>query len=238
MIKDILLVEDDLSFALGLRMQLEELYPEAKIVHCETSDEAFAVLTSESIDLVLIDVVLEDDQAGITLGKLAQFHQVPFIFITGFARDDLFERALQLKPDNYLQKPVSIRSLKYAVELAVNGRKPSGKRAKNAPPSSLLLRTKAGMLEKVMVDDILYLEAFGNYCHIATADKKYVHRMPIKSYAEMPGMENFVRVYRNYVINIKHLTHVDTGAQEILLGDIRLPYSKKYKAGLMDKLVQ
>lgn len=63
-------------------------------MHCESSDEAFAMLTSESIDLALIDVVLEDDQAGITLGKLAQFHQVPFIFITGFARDDLFGNAL------------------------------------------------------------------------------------------------------------------------------------------------
>lgn len=31
MIKDILLVEDDLSFALGMRMQLEELYPRPRL---------------------------------------------------------------------------------------------------------------------------------------------------------------------------------------------------------------
>ncbi|MEZ4986084.1 MAG: response regulator transcription factor [Saprospiraceae bacterium] len=241
--KNILIIEDDLIFALDLKIQLSALYPSCEISHLESVNEAYHYLLSTKPDIVLLDVLLDNDEDAMHLAEILHKTGVTYIFMTAFERDDLFRKALRFKPSNYLQKPISKHNLKYALELAVSSDKYSKAKGEIASDKRtlqyLLLKGKEGTMEKVGIDEIIYIEALGNYCQINTLDKRYTYRMPIKNYADTFGDRNFVRIFRTYVVNIDFLRSVNTEAKEvILLNGLSLPLSLTYKKGLLNKFVK
>lgn len=230
---NILLIEDDHAFAIEVKIFLEAYYPTAKVIHINSAVAAAKVLANRSIDLILLDVILENDQAALNLAKHnAREQQLPLIFMTAFKRDDLFKQAVRLQPANYLQKPFSGDSLKYAIELALAQPK--------APPKvmydALLLHTRDGQMEKVNIANILYLQSYGNYCYINTLEQRYYKRMTIKDYATTFPIVKFVRIFRTFVINIDYLATINTQNKEVVLENgTRLSYSNKYRKELFER---
>ncbi len=231
--RKILLLEDDELFALDVRMKLEQEFgEEAQVVHYRTAEDARHALISHKPDLLLSDVVLEDDKAAITLADLAQELGVPVVFMTAYQREDLFRLALKVNPSNYLQKPFTATQLRRALELAYKSSSQAAAEIELAIPA-ILLKGRQGVLEKILVKDILLIEAFGNYCHFHTAERRYTQRMPLKNFSSMVPVERFARIHRNYVINLEHLTSIDTMQGIVKLGEVEYPLSQKYKADLL-----
>lgn len=227
------MLEDDELFALDVRMKLEQEFgEEAQVVHYRTAEDARHALISHKPDLLLSDVVLEDDKAAITLADLAQELGVPVVFMTAYQREDLFRLALKVNPSNYLQKPFTATQLRRALELAYKSSSQAAAEIELAIPA-ILLKGRQGVLEKILVKDILLIEAFGNYCHFHTAERRYTQRMPLKNFSSMVPVERFARIHRNYVINLEHLTSIDTMQGIVKLGEVEYPLSQKYKADLL-----
>ncbi|MEM9258661.1 MAG: response regulator, partial [Bacteroidota bacterium] len=91
---EVLLVEDDMLSAVDLQMMLEEIYDSINVVHRVTAREAKDYLLGNTPDVLLIDVVLETEKAGIQLVENLSENKPAVIFITAFRREDLFQRAL------------------------------------------------------------------------------------------------------------------------------------------------
>ncbi|MEM1359476.1 MAG: response regulator, partial [Bacteroidota bacterium] len=116
---EVLLVEDDMLSAVDLQMKLEEIYESVKVVHRVTAREARNYLAENTPDVLLIDVVLETEKAGIQLVERFTENKPAVIFITAFRREDLFQKALDVDPDSFLQKPITADQLRHAIELAL-----------------------------------------------------------------------------------------------------------------------
>ena len=88
-----------------------------------------------------------------------------------------------------------------------------------------------GKLIKLMLDEILYIEADRNYCNIFTNSQNYLIVSPLNAFCQKIESRGFLRVHRSYVVNLKKLDAVADSHLEIIRKVI--PISKMYKEDLM-----
>ena len=101
-------------------------------------------------------------------------------------------------------------------------------------PSDDHIYTKVGnKLRKVKLDDILYIEVEGKYSALQVNDRKYNVKASLKDLLQKLPANKFVRVSRNFVVNLKRIQHIDTFQYTIKVGDVEIPISRTYKEELM-----
>lgn len=114
----ILLVEDEAITALAMIGALQNMgYLTCKPV--ATGEKALQSLTSESPDVVLMDISLTGAMNGIeTARKMMEAGHNAIIFITGYSSGELYEDAKALNPMAIFTKPVKPLDLKSAIDAA------------------------------------------------------------------------------------------------------------------------
>ncbi|MFP4108435.1 MAG: ATP-binding protein [Desulfonatronovibrio sp.] len=116
----ILIVEDEGLQVMALKKKLTTLgYSLLRPV--ARGEEAVEVVRDENPDLVLMDIHLAGNMDGITAARHIQsISGVPIVYVTGHSDAQLLQRAKETQPYNYLLKPVSIKDLKVAVDMALH----------------------------------------------------------------------------------------------------------------------
>ena len=107
--KKILLVEDNETIIMGLSYSLEQ--EGFEIVSSKTRKDAEKVLTSEKIDLVLLDVTLPDGNGFDICKFVKQKLDIPVIFLTAQDEETSVVIGLDLGADDYVIKPFRTREL-------------------------------------------------------------------------------------------------------------------------------
>ncbi|MDR1348442.1 MAG: LytTR family transcriptional regulator DNA-binding domain-containing protein [Prevotellaceae bacterium] len=71
------------------------------------------------------------------------------------------------------------------------------------------IAVKSGQkIHLIIVSDIIYLQAFGDYVHIFTDSGKYLKEQTMK-YFETNLPQQFVRIHRSYIVNIKSVLRIE-----------------------------
>ena len=112
----ILIVEDEIFTAKSLKMDLENLgmtvlQPVAK------GEDAIEIALKEDPSLILMDIRLAGALDGIEV--VEQIHlkkEIPILFMSGFATEYIQERASKVKHFGFLEKPVSMNTIKKILE--------------------------------------------------------------------------------------------------------------------------
>ncbi len=125
------------------------------------------------------------------------------------------------------EEPVSIQ---HAVEDALQELEQSKVRAKH-------FFTKVGnKLRRIHLKDVRFIEVEGKYSAIHVGERKYNVKASLKDLLLKLPIEDFVRVSRNYVINIDRVTHIDTFQFIIKIDNDEIPISRTYKDELMKRI--
>jgi DNA-binding LytR/AlgR family response regulator len=74
----------------------------------------------------------------------------------------------------------------------------------------IFVRHKEKMV-KIMLADLIYLEADRNYSHLFTKEKDYVLAVTLKAIEEKLPAKLFLRIHRSYIVNITHIDEVTEG---------------------------
>ena len=86
----------------------------------------------------------------------------------------------------------------------------------------------------LMRSEILYVESCDTEVWIhATDDRRFRNKTAISSWANLLGPE-YLRIHRSYLVRLSACTGMDR--DHVLLGDVRLPVSRKYKATVQQSL--
>lgn len=94
--------------------------------------------------------------------------------------------------------------------------------------------TKVGnKLRKVLLDDILFIEVEGKYSALQVKERKYNVKASLKDLLHKLPADRFVRVSRNFVVNLNQIQHIDTFQYTVKVGDLEIPISRTYKEELM-----
>jgi two-component system, LytTR family, response regulator len=83
---------------------------------------------------------------------------------------------------------------------------------------------------KVLYEDILYLEAAGNYVTFVLKDKKILSRSTFAEATNLLPAAKFVRVHRSYIVAVNRIDKVER--HQITIGSFRIPVSEAYSRNL------
>jgi CheY-like chemotaxis protein len=124
----ILVVEDERIIASGIKKDLESMgYTVADIA--SSGPQAIEIASMEKPDLVLMDIVLKGDMDGIEAAhEIINRYDIPIIYLTAYADEEILERAMVTEPYGYLIKPFNDSELKANIEMALYKHKAENER--------------------------------------------------------------------------------------------------------------
>ncbi len=216
----ILIVEDEMIIGAKITMQLEALGYEVTGI-LPRGEEAIFHVKDNDVDIILLDINLKGDLDGIETAKeIQKFSDIPVIYLTANADEATFNRAKTTKPSAFITKPFKQLDLQRAIELTIcrlaeKHTGPIPNFENNDEPTFILkdrifVRYRDKMI-KIMVHDILYIEADRNYSRIftkETKEKEYLLSVTLKTIEEKLSAQLFVRIHRSYIINIAQVDEV------------------------------
>ena len=240
----ILVVEDDMIIAAKISMQLTTLgYEVTGIV--PRGEEAIIQAEENKPDIILLDINLKGVLDGIeTAHEMNRIVNVPIIYVTANADEATFNRAKETRPYAFISKPIKNIDLQRAIELTIsrmadNHHKinDSDSELSEATPfilsDRIFVRHKEKMV-KIVVAEILYIEADRNYCHIYTPKKEYVLATTLKVMEEKLPTRQFLRVHRSFMVN---LNQVDEVAENHLIIDQKaIPLGTNFRDELLKRI--
>lgn len=126
----ILVVEDERIIAKDIKMSLEGLgYDVCALV--ASGEDVIEMAKRENPDLLLMDIMLKGEIDGIeTVNQLRSHLDVPVVYLTAYADDNILQRAKVTEPMGYLIKPFKDRELHSAIEMALYKHRMEAKREK------------------------------------------------------------------------------------------------------------
>ncbi len=235
----VLIVEDDMIIAANISLQLSKLGYEVTGLESR-GEEAIIHAKLNTPDVVLMDINLKGSIDGIeTAYSIQSTKDIPIIYITANNDEATFEKAKKTHPFAFIAKPINTRSLHRTLSLVeeqINNKNTTGGEKEEIIEflNDRIFIRHHGQMVKLLLDDILFLEADRNYCQIVTANQSYILTATLKVMQDkLPG-KIFVRIHRSYIVNITSLDVVAESHVEINRKVI--PLSKSYKEALLKYL--
>ena len=237
----ILIVEDEMIIAANIATQLKSLgYLVSGIV--SRGKDALKHIEEYQPDLVLYDIQLKGEMDGIETAILMQKdYNIPIIYLTANVDDHHFDRAKATNPAAFLSKPFKKLDLQHAIELTLNHFDDNGipDHENENNTSTFVLSDRIFVkhndkIVKIIIKNILYMEADRNYCRIHTKSKVYLLVATLKDIEKKLPLEHFIRVHRSYIVN---LSQIDEVANKFLLINRKvIPLGKTSRKKLLNRL--
>jgi len=240
----ILIVEDDMIIAANISLQLTSLGYEVTGIESRGEDAVNHAIKNQP-DIILMDINLKGKISGIEAAKIIQqSFDIPLIYLTANSDEDTFLKAKVTRPYAFITKPFNKLNLERTIQLVIEkiasniiDKDINGSEEENTLSECLddrIFIRNSGKLIKIMLDDILYIEADRNYCNIVTESQNYLIVSPLNTFCQKVDSKDFLRVHRSFVVNIKKLDAVADAYLEIKRKVI--PISKMYKESLMNSI--
>lgn len=235
--KSILIVEDDMIIGANISLQLTNLGYEIDGL-VSRGEDAILHVKENAPDILLLDINLKGKLNGIeTARAIQQFHDIPIIYLTANSDVATFEKAKETHPMAFITKPFNKLNLQRTIALVVEQLGEN----KSAPAENKIEVLKdrifvrhSGRMEKLLLEDILYIEADRNYCTLITDRSNHVLSSTLKTMEEKLPRSSFIRVHRSFIINISKLDVLADGHLEI--GRKVIPIGKSHKELLLNRI--
>jgi len=231
----ILIVEDNLSFALELEMLLNALDYQI-IGRADHSAVALEMIYSLHPDLILMDIEINGKLSGLDIGRAVAHLDIPILYITAM-HGVTYEQAGELPGTiGYLVKPVDKITLRTAINLAV-ARAAQNKVAQseaehrdNFVNRDYLFFKKKEVYYKVAFQEIGYIKSNDNYCEIyTTTGNVYSLRVPIGKLEEILPTSLFIRTHRQYIVSASLIKEVNLLEGTLSVLGKTIPFSRENK---------
>jgi DNA-binding LytR/AlgR family response regulator len=165
----------------------------------------------------------------------------PVIYLTSNTDDQTFNRAKETDPHAFLSKPFNKLDLQRAIELTIERINKQGSQTELKSDSSdtyvltdsLFVKHKDSMV-KVVINDVLYIEAERSYCRIYTKEREFLLTMPLKEMEQKLPPPYFLRVHRSFIVNLAHIDEVSNN--NIIVAGKVVPLTKDRRSELMKRL--
>ncbi|AUP77748.1 LytR/AlgR family response regulator transcription factor [Flavivirga eckloniae] len=235
--KKVLIVEDEFSIALDIKISLEKLgYVVVGIA--SNYNEAIGYVEETTPDAVVMDINISGEKNGIvTATDIYDKYKTPIVFLTAYGDDNTFKEALQSRPFGFLLKPFNIKELSFTIQIALQkhqeNKAPKETKTSNKLSETIFVKDKS-LLIRVKVDDILWAEAMDNYTQIVTKEKKILANMFLKELYEKVPQDKFLRIHRSYMVALNKIDKIEN--RFVFIEEHKIPISKAYKSQLLERL--
>lgn len=197
--------------------------------------DALSYLKANQVDLIFLDVEM-DDFTGIQF--LEVLDNKPFVILTT-AYESYALKGYELDIADYLLKPISYQRFLQSISRVYDKFLKKGLQVTTVvkePKSEnqfMFVKTKY-QLQKILFDDILYLEGLSNYLILKLKNEKVYTLMSFKEVGNLLPLDNFIRVHKSFIIALDKIERITKNHAHV--GDKNIPIGQTYKLQFFDEL--
>ncbi len=237
-----IIIEDEKSSLEYLTSILSKNHANIQILAtASTIDDAVAIITSNAPDIVFLDIQLDDGSGFDVLDRLKKNMTFEVIFTTGFV--DYKERAMDYFAFYYLTKPIQEKEIKKVLDMyqlkrsAFDMRKYLAFKHQLESKNNYITIFEKDEYITIKFSDVIYCEADGNYTHIYnTLGKSLLSSKNLKKIEDIIENDDFHRVHRSYLVNLKHIKKYTRGGVIIMSNDTEILISIRNRRKVLDFL--
>ncbi|RFM33190.1 LytR/AlgR family response regulator transcription factor [Chitinophaga silvisoli] len=220
------IVTDDEPFARkGLQGYIEKIdFLELKGM-CENAVELNSLLRKQAVDVLFLDIEMPY-MTGIEL--LKNLSKPPKVVFTT-AYEKYAVHGYELEVLDYLLKPISFeRFLKTANKIHDYFQQQQG-------GNDYFFVKVDSRLEKISVNDILFVEAMENYVAIHIPGRKIITHLTLKMLQEHLPATSFVQPHKSYLVAIDKINSIE--GNTLYVGAFQIPVSKYQKEETLQRIL-
>ncbi|MBS3974477.1 MAG: response regulator transcription factor [Actinobacteria bacterium] len=231
---NVLVIDDDQSIVEMIKMGLE--MDNMRVFGAADGGEGIEVLASESIDVVILDIMMPRVDGWMALMEIRNNPDtagIPVIMLSAKTQDLAKILAFKQGVQQYVTKPFSVLELSARVESLAKSRriKPSQTTSTDGDFRKLAVR-KGGRIALLAIEDIVLLSARNKSTYAHTFENQYLVDMTLTELETRLAKENFVRAHRAFMINLDKVKEIlrEEGAYVVVVGDrdeTRIPVSRR-----------
>jgi DNA-binding LytR/AlgR family response regulator len=225
-----IIIDDEPLARKGLREYIQDVDFLQLVGEFDNPLKATECLTSQTIDLMFLDIQMPKI-TGIDFLRSLQ-HSPQVIFTTAYPQYAV--DGFDLNVLDYLVKPISFDRFLKAVMKAKDALLRT--QSSTSPADDFIFIKADNKLVKIFYHDILYVEALQNYVTIHTPNKKHITYLTFKSMEESLPAEQFIKVHKSYLVSASKIESIE--GNFIRIGQHEIPISRSIKDDVMEKLLR
>jgi two-component system LytT family response regulator len=238
-----ILIDDEPYCVKLLALQLKENCPGVEVIaQCTDSSEGLKAIRSLQPDIVFLDIEMPCLNG---FGLLEQLDDISFSLIFVTAYNEFALKAFRFSALDYLLKPVDNGELKSAVAKAEKRQRMDSRQLEllkwqyqsGQLPQKLAVPHQGGV-NFVELKEIIYCEADSNYTKLVLiGGKGFLLTKTLREVQEFLEERNFLRVHRQYIINLDHIKSYVRGEGNYLVmtSNASIPVGRNQKDRLLQR---
>jgi DNA-binding LytR/AlgR family response regulator len=199
------------------------------IGECKDAMEAHRNITANPPDLVFLDI----EMPGMTGIELLKILPKKTLVILTTSQKQYAVEAFELNVVDYLVKPVTMPRLLQAIE-KVRALAPRTNTAVEKIEEDYLFIKDNNTFRKIALNDILWIEAMGDYIKIRTPTQWHIVHSTLKAVEEKIKSNRLMRVHRSYMISLNKIDSIEEGIVNIM--NTPIPVAESYRSKLIQKI--
>jgi DNA-binding LytR/AlgR family response regulator len=222
-----LIIDDEPLGIKLIKAHLDKLESFEVVGECKSALKAVEYLRTEKIDLIFLDINMPEI-SGIDF--LKTLSDPPYVIITTAYREYAIE-GYELDVVDFLLKPISFERFLKAINRYCNRTRTSpvkdGNNSDETDEKKHIYIQDGKNTFKLLYDDIIYFEGYGEYVKVITLNKNYLVRDSLAEFEHKLSSDFFVRIHKSYLINIRKILGFNTN--NVMLKGIELPIGRVYR---------
>ncbi len=222
-------ITDDEPFAVkGLVKYVQDIDFLNLVGTCENAMELNSLLQRVKIDLVFLDIQMPH----ITGLEFIKSLKSPPLVIFTTAYDKYAIESFELDVVDYLLKPIPFsRFLKAATKAFQYFQL---LHQQNKPADYFFIKCNY-RLEKILLNEILYVESMQNYVHVITPRGKFTTHLTLKALKEQLNESSFIQTHQSYIIAIDKIEAIE--GNQVIIDKYKIPISKYLREQVLESIV-
>ena len=236
-----IIIDDEPDSVKLLQLQLSQHCPHVELVGMYTSSvKALQNIEALKPDLLFLDIEMPVMNGFEMLEKILHLN-FSIVFVTAYNQFAL--KAFRFNALDFLVKPIDSKELTEAVAKAEKHIKPTAsqlmmlqKQLRGEPVTKIAIPAQHGVTF-IDLNEIVYSEASNNYSKLVLTDgRHFLISKTLKDVQEVLEEEHFLRVHRQYIINLNHVKQFNRneGILTMTNGE-NIPVARNQKERLVEK---
>ena len=176
-------------------------------------------LNNNKVDFLFLDINM-DELSGI---ELLESSKISSQVIITTAYQEYALKGYDLKITDYLLKPFTFNRFLQAVN---KGQENIARRNSDSQPEFIFVKTEY-RLEKIMLNEIVYIEGMRDYRRIHTVNKRVMTLQNFSEFEKLIPSNLVCRVHKSYMVAINKIVSIERN--RIKIADQLIPVSETYK---------
>jgi DNA-binding LytR/AlgR family response regulator len=231
------MIIDDEPLAQRVLERYIEAVPNLELVQkCKDALEAMEVLKEKKIDLIFLDINMPK-LTGVEFLRILK-HPPLVIITTAYAEFAI--QGYELDVVDYLMKPFGMERFLKAIQKVQDLLKPRehslpAKTSVESQDDQYIFVKSSKKTYRINLNEILYIEALGDYVKIFTTERMIVSYHSMKNLENLLSPKKFPRIHKSFIVSLSRIELIE--GNQVKIRDRRIPIGTNFKAEF-EKLIR